>query len=74
MYYLQMPNRINELKAWVSQTRNKQGWAVTHNALPHLETAEMLEDDESKEINVWRCRGHFEGCKVLSYVHAGVEN
>ena len=32
-------------KLGVSQTRNKQGWAVTHWALPHLETAEMLEDD-----------------------------
>lgn len=54
MYYLQIPNRINELKAWVSQTRTKQGWAVTHNALPHLETAEKLEDDGNQKRSMYK--------------------
>lgn len=53
----------------MSQTRNKQGWAVTHHALPHLETADAGGSWELKGIDALRCKGHFKGCKRDKVCH-----
>lgn len=67
----QLPSCINTLKAGVSQTRNKQGWAVTHHFLPHLETAAMQED-YGNEIGSMHEAKTMPRCKVCRRVCADV--
>lgn len=46
---------------------------MTHDALPHLETAEMLEDDENQKRLMYK-DVEVTLKDVVCHVHTGVEN